>query len=69
MRIEINPVIMIDEPTNPFFLKRTDCPQRSFNIFFTDITGARVQIVLAELLSLTAQKGTNLDFNGLSRMP
>lgn len=60
---------MIDEPTNPFFLNRIDCPQRSFNMFFTDITGARVQIVFAELLSLTAQNGTNLDLSVLSSVP
>lgn len=65
----IRPVIMVEEPTKPFFLNNIDCPHKSFVKFKVDMTGALVQIVLELPLSLTAQNGTNLDFNGLSNKP
>jgi len=65
----IRPVIVTEEAIKPFFLNNIDCPHKSFVKFKVDMTGALVQIVLELALSLTAQNGTNLDFNGLSNKP
>lgn len=65
----IRPVMITEEAIKPFFLNNIDWPHKSFVKFAVDMTGALVQIVLELALSLTAQNGTNLDFNGLSNKP